>query len=262
VPIPNVTHAMLLDRELARTKPFSLDGKGYRDALIWLGFLSTIDTETQEAIFVTSNSKDFCNTGANDLHPDLLKEIQNRKPGCSACIYLSPNALVEHVVKPQLQGMAEEEAKAQEILNKIKLGEYQYFDLTEVVTAALDTFELQEAAGPFYADGVSLEEPIWVSLEEHIWVTTVDAPEYIEATFLLRLANGKFVCEGTAQVSVTVEGFLDKWEAFYLSEEGKVYISDPDWNDHYSEVEMSEVPPVITYSFEFAPESSEISNFE
>ena len=103
-------------------------------------------------------------------------------------------------------------------------------------------------------DGIPLEEPIWV--------TILDEPENIDATALFRLASNSFVCEGTAEVNATVEGFLDKFEAFNQSELGNVFISDPDWNEHYSEVEVSEVPAKVTFSFEFDADSSEISKFE
>jgi hypothetical protein len=254
VPIPEVTHAALVDRDLKHVRPFNSDGKGYRDALIWLGFLNALDDTTEKAIFVTSNSKDFCAVGEQEFHSDLLKELQQHTPGCSTAVYASPKLLVEEVVKPRLRALAEQEAKTQEILNKIKSETYEHFNLADVVTSSLDEFGAQEAAGPFYVDGIPLEGPIWV--------TILDGPENLDATALFRLASNSFVCEGTAEVEATVEGFLDKFEAFNQSELGNVFISDPDWNEHYSEVEVSGVPAKITFSFQFDADSSEISKFE
>lgn len=48
----------------------------------------------------------------------------------------------------------------------------------------------------------------------------VSDPENIEATALYLLSSGTFVCEGTADVTATVQGFLDKFEAFNQSEMG------------------------------------------
>jgi hypothetical protein len=126
--------------------------------------------------------------------------------------------------------------------------------LEEVVTAGLDNFESQEADGPFYGGDVELEEPIYV--------TTVQHPNEIEATELYKLSSGHYVCEGIANVLATVEGYLDHFEAFNQSQQGSVYVSDANWNEHYSEVEVSDVPAKITFSFEFQDGSDEILKFE
>jgi hypothetical protein len=254
VPIPEVTHATIVDRDLGQLKPFNASGKGYRDVLIWLGFLNCLDRATEKAIFVTSNSNDFCGAGGSDLHSDLLADIQQHTPGCSANRYASVKILVDELVKPRLKVLAGEEEKTQEILNQIKAGSYKYFSLPDVVDDGLLTFKSQEADGIFYAGDVPLEEPIWV--------TTVDAPENVEATALFRLSSGNFVCEGAAEVIATVEGFLDKFEAFNQSELGTAFISTADWNKHYSEVEVWEVPAKIAFGFEFKADSEEILNFE
>lgn len=64
--LPRVSHAVLVDRDIAVRKPFNRSGKGYRDALIWHSFLEWCDDHAvrpEHAIFVTSNVVDF---GEND----------------------------------------------------------------------------------------------------------------------------------------------------------------------------------------------------
>ena len=66
----------------------------------------------------------------------------------------------------------------------------------------------------------------------------------------------------TAEASATLEGYLDKFEAFNQAELGNVHITDPNWNDHYAEVEVANAPANIAFSFEFDPVAGDISSFE
>ena len=64
-----------MTRDLARKKPFSSSGSGYRDALIWLSLVSLLgeSSEAENAAFITRNSKDFGE--APRLHEDLLSDL-------------------------------------------------------------------------------------------------------------------------------------------------------------------------------------------
>jgi hypothetical protein len=55
---------------------------------------------------------------------------------------------------------------------------------------------------------------------------------------------------------------LDKFAAFNESECGAVFITDPHWNEGYSEVEVSNVPARVTFSFEFDRKTGEVQRFE
>ena len=160
-----------------------------------------------------------------------------------------------------LAALAEEDArakkeqqKAQRLLKKIKENNYKHFKLDDVVEEGLESLESQEAEGGFYAGSAALDEPLWV--------TMVENPTDIEATSVYRLKSGNFLCESTAEVTATVEGYLDKAEAVIQSENGNVYISTPHHNEWYSEVEVPNHPAWITFSFEFEENSSETYKFE
>jgi hypothetical protein len=213
-----------------------------------------VDQSTDTAVLVTNDANDYCGEDQATLHPDLVEEIHQNNPGCSVLRFASPQKLDEGLVKPMLKALAEEEAKTQGLLKKIQLGKYDYFKLEDVVTEAVKNLGSREVDGPFFAGDVQLEQPIWVA--------TVEDPEDIEALALYKLEDGTFVCDGSAAVTATVEGYLDKFEAFNQSELGNVFVSDANWNDHYSEVEVSGVPAIIRFSFEFEPESSETTGFE
>jgi hypothetical protein len=71
----DVEHNEVLERDLAGRKPFDESGRGYRDALIW-SVLKTIDADA--VIFVTSNTKDFCDQADHArLHEELRDEVDD-----------------------------------------------------------------------------------------------------------------------------------------------------------------------------------------
>ncbi|HEV2487616.1 MAG TPA: PIN domain-containing protein [Terracidiphilus sp.] len=252
--IPQVPHAELVTRDLARRRPFVKTGKGYRDALTWLAFLGAVDLSTKQAIYVTNDINDHCNEQKSKLHPELTDEILSKNAKCKVLWFPTPKKLVDEFVKPLLKKTAEDKEKTEKILKRIQGGTYKGFALEDVVNEGLEDFETQEADGTFYAKDVPLEEPVHV--------TMVESPNEIEATDLYRLSNGSYVCQGTAEVVATVEGFVDKLDAFELSERGSVYVSTTNWNEQYSEVEVSNVPVRLTFSFQFEDGFSDISKFE
>jgi hypothetical protein len=252
--IPAVPHVVLVTRDLFEKKPFSSTGKGYRDALAWLGFLSVLDTSTSKAIVVTNDANDYCGNDKTKLHPDFRIEINDKNPACEDRRFASPQKLADELIKPLLKSLADDAKKTKRILKKIQENKYKSFKLEDVVMEGLENFESGEAEGTFYGGSVPLEEPIWV--------TIIEDPTEIEAVELYKLSNGHYLCEGIALVSATVEGFLDKFEAFNQSEQGHVFVSTANWNEHYSEVEVTNVPAQITFSFEFEDDDPEILKFE
>jgi hypothetical protein len=253
LPIPKTPHDAMVQRDLAEKKPFDKKGKGYRDALIWLSFLDVIDSTTKNAIWVTSNAGDFGGSKEMELHPDLIPELLEKNPNCTTSRYSTPKMLVDTVVKPLLKAAAEKEAKTQEMLHKLQHNELP-FHLSDVVEEGLEKFSPKAQDGNFYAGYVELEPPIWV------WL--IEAPENISPVAVYQLENGTFVCEGTASATASVDGFLDKFEAVDAASAGHAYITDLHWNDHYSEVEVTDVAVYIAFSFTFLPDPPDIRNFE
>jgi hypothetical protein len=82
VEVPDVTKASLqdvIDRDLAKRKPFDASGRGLRDALIW-GAIAELaeDSEEDRIIFVTRNKNDFADpSDPSRLHQDLANELSD-----------------------------------------------------------------------------------------------------------------------------------------------------------------------------------------
>jgi hypothetical protein len=73
LPIPTVSHAELLTRDLVNRLPFDTNGKGYRDALIWHSWLLRWeDTPLFEDGYIVTADDDF---GKDRLDPELVAEL-------------------------------------------------------------------------------------------------------------------------------------------------------------------------------------------
>ena len=253
LPIPQTNHATLVERDLSGRKPFR-DKTGYRDALIWLSIADDLRDSDEKLIVITNNHRDFADPSENArLHGDLLNDLKTLRWNGIVEVVESPKAFTEQTVKPILQGIQALEEGINKLATDIANGEYQFFVLSEVVEGSLELFEGQEANNLILAD-MPLEEPITVTMLEDV--------QDVEMTTLYPLVSGQFVLEGTATARGTVEGCMYKSDAFLLAEDGRVFVSTAHWNEHYSEVEISEVDLSITFSFKFRAETGDVSDFE
>ena len=84
--LPTVPHSHLLRRDLEQRKPFSLDGRGYRDSLIWHTIIDHLleESSSNEVYFISNNGKDFAKD--DNLHPSLKSEVPD---GCKVTLYNS-----------------------------------------------------------------------------------------------------------------------------------------------------------------------------
>jgi hypothetical protein len=276
LPLPDVDHKHLVDRDLAHKKPFDQSGRGYRDALIWLSCLKQATDGTSKLIVVSANKKDF---GGKDgcLHEDLSDEVRNISRDCEIYLCSSIDELSDKFLKPLLKESEKprlEEQKAgrkkssgpeppkvspalgtDDIRDALNDGSYPDFELkSEVERRLSDLSNIEVEGGINLPDGTPLEEPIYV--------TAFDDIESVTAIEVVELSEG-FLCEGQAEASSsTIEGYLDKATAVIQSETGDLFISDPDWNSHMAEVEISGVKALVNFTFLFKPGDAEISDFE
>ncbi len=73
LPYPKVSHQKVVERDLARRRPFTREGKGYRDTLIWETVCELASSGGGPIVFVTANTKDFGEGPAP--HPELLPDL-------------------------------------------------------------------------------------------------------------------------------------------------------------------------------------------
>lgn len=77
VPYPNTPRKEIVQRDLARKKPFKRDGSGYRDCLIWEVVKRACMWGEDRVAFITNNSKDF----GEGPHIDegLAEDVSNKQ---------------------------------------------------------------------------------------------------------------------------------------------------------------------------------------
>ncbi|MCP3420323.1 PIN domain-containing protein [Nocardioides pinisoli] len=81
LPMPQVPHLAVVNRDLDRRKPFQPSGKGYRDALVWETLVERVSRchEGQLVIFVTANAGDYLDKPgvlAAELAADLPEDLR------------------------------------------------------------------------------------------------------------------------------------------------------------------------------------------
>ncbi len=74
-----VSHQSVIERDLARRKPFDESGRGYRDTLIWHAVREVCeDGEVDRVVFVTANTNDFADPDdRTHVHEELVSEIRD-----------------------------------------------------------------------------------------------------------------------------------------------------------------------------------------
>jgi hypothetical protein len=72
--VPNVDHKILLRNAVERRKPFSDNGSGYRDALIWESVKILARDSSAQVYFISHDKSDFAKDG--QLHPELTSDLQ------------------------------------------------------------------------------------------------------------------------------------------------------------------------------------------
>lgn len=109
--IPGTSHSELVDRAIARHKPFADKGRGYRDALIWENVVEAL--RDGPVAFVTDNHTDFNasdkdNDGVRPLHPQLAQDLRARGLDPDTLrIFVSLDAYVADEIKNPAQWLRE-----------------------------------------------------------------------------------------------------------------------------------------------------------
>lgn len=249
-PVPDhVDVEVVLERDLAGKKPFSKNGKGFRDTLIWETTKHVaLDSEAGDVIFlVTENSNDFCDASGS-LAPELIAELED----VVGEVIRVPNLeeLLSHgSIASMVAGLAKTDEELAEFL-RLATGvrgadtEPPQVDqvVKDAVLSALDRLvgEAVETVNEatYGLDFTSLVVPAEI---EDLSIDTIDPDEstlswqtyatYQDTTLLIQ-------AEINAEISLL--GFAHKSDVGHGDEE-VIHVLEWDWNDHYSYVSATTV---------------------
>ena len=74
--IESVSAGKLVDRDLARRKPFKKSGEGMRDALVWETVLLLAGESQARVVLISGNKKDFGDESGEALNAELKREAE------------------------------------------------------------------------------------------------------------------------------------------------------------------------------------------
>lgn len=243
LPYPNVSHEIIVARDLHRRRPFQRNGKGYRDALIWESILSVlkpalIESSEPQVIFINKNTSDFCD--GNELHPHLKSDLKDKSvPVEDVKIFTNIADVVKQFIKPrqeQLENL-KNHLSSSALIGNISIEKH----LTDLMDRQLDLFLNDYGSG---YGGYDYHGPVLGILESPELKDLTDVR--YEITDVRRLSDTRIIMDISVEANAYVEGFIYKPDR-YLYDDAEIYsIIVEDWNNYYSLVE--ECIPVFAHA--------------
>lgn len=88
IPFPSESLPKIIDRSIHNLPPFTKEGRGFKDALIWESLLTQLETlpKNENIAFISANHHDF---GVNGLYKSLYEDLKNIK--CEKKLYYYNN---------------------------------------------------------------------------------------------------------------------------------------------------------------------------
>lgn len=204
--ISNIPHDRIIERDLARKKPFKTNGSGYRDTLIWENVKEcySLSTKSQapHVVFVTQNHKDFCGNGYS-LHDDFFDDLKSVGIASDDIrIVKEISDVIKEYIAPKQQ--------AHDIKSRlVKDKKYRDIDLTLIVKSLVDEYALGRefscVESPF---GSRYDAPI---------ITGYDEPTFTVSDVRL-MSDEQVIIDLNIQVECDFKFYVDKldpivWDA-------------------------------------------------
>lgn len=160
---------------------------------------------------------------------------------------LTLKSFVDEDVKPKLKSV-------EELKRLLETDAYKPFTLRGVINDEIDRLSFAELSRS------DLRE-IDLDIEEPINIESADEPENPTIQQVLQMNSGLNFVEGTFECTATVNAYMFLTDALGLEEEGRIYVSDWHWNEHYVAVEIEGVYLTVNFSFTFDRKTGEIESF-
>ncbi len=248
VPLPELSLQTLIDRDLARRKPFKENGVGFRDALIWETILAlVIRDECKGVAFITKNAKDFLEK--DKLHPHLIQDVEERHINPDVIkLFSSIEQFIDALVIPALSDI-------EGIRDAIANATHPNIDLDAItenyIWDLITGFEVDPHCLPNYCEDND-DLAISAGVREYEMLSDDLSVKRLSNVELLITASYKLDCE--------LDVFVPRWETFYESfEEQGFFLSDPDWNETYALASIV-LPFKITLRYIYNQQEEEITS--
>ncbi|ATF11225.1 DUF4935 domain-containing protein [Brevibacillus brevis X23] len=216
IKLPIVQHEQLLNRCLKRKKPFSPNGKGYQDALIWESVLDLAELTQQDVILLTKNTEDFWEK--DGLHRDLIADVAKRK-------------IRENQVKVVIDIKTLTDQYYMQLLNKVADLQMNLVAFGEQISEELfaEDFSSADLNAPTEFDDMT-----FLGFED-IYETKINDNRL--------LSSGELFIQAEIFGTATFGSYIFKSDYYTLSDDDlkKIYIQDSDWNDHVMSIGIEKI---------------------
>lgn len=248
---PSVSHKDLVDRALARRKPFrGTDTGGYRDALIWQTVLEL--AEEDDVCLITNNVKDFADQGGKELHQDLKADIGLRHLR-EVTLFDSAKRFNEEMVYPRLKLL-------DDIKERLKNNNYEQLSLPKLIEE-----QLPEYLGFQELDPSAIDLP---DEFEALYIDFVEETHQVSEIGVKRLSSGELLITFSADVDSVLSFLISKDNYYsrlyaepddYWEEYTDILALATDWNEWYVSASTTK-RVVLDLKLTFAPERGEITS--
>ena len=207
-----ISHSTLVAKALHRKKPFGTKDRGYRDGLIWETIIRNVADKNDVTIFVTNNTKDFCDSNG-ELHTDLKQELEERGfRRNSVIVYRSLTEVIEKHVKPILSLQAAEP----EIFSFTNWFNVSLDGIIAELQTVIDTSGMPSTPDELFESSAYIEQLGLVSDETLDAYILDERRAYIEISSILEASFSQFIYYS---------------EYFWLSESVNINVSHLDADD-------------------------------
>ncbi len=239
---PSVSHEDLVRMALERQRPFTDDGAGYRDALIWETVCQVAQNSTEPVAFITADG-DFTNR-QGDLHPDLIKRLEEKGiPKERVKVYKNVRTFVDEQITPRLEIL-------EAIREQLNIGDYPDFDLIEALQIELNNVELPSYPSRSHLSSV---EPIELGLSwmaESARLAWVEDVHEFNIETVVKTSSGEYLIDVQLDADCVFYVYIPKSFTSGIGESELPHITDADFNSYYIEgEEMSRVEIQLLTSF-------------
>lgn len=205
LPYPDLPHAELVKRDLARRKPFNPAGKGYRDALIWTTILAYLPSTSEKACLISNNTKDLWSADGKYLHEDLSEELRSTKFRQELSVFSGIDDFNKAVVNPTLK-------RLEAIYEQLRRGTFPGLDLKTLLNECRS--EVHQSLKAERTLRRLIHEQVGRSRFEDVSLGDVGQPYDIEVQDVFELEGTKIFLELTVTFDVTIEVLIardDMW---------------------------------------------------
>lgn len=218
----------LVQRAVARVRPFSEHGQEFRDALMWLQILDigASDKKPDSIAFISSNTRDF---GLNDsLHPTLRAEADERnlnlqyfpsldeflKAHAERIAFISPDFIETALPSEDIRDAVKHDRSLERQLERWVRWRHDglsYFKLIQVIWVELDDYYVYPAAGGGWTVIAVYFGEVEVEGEVESWDRGGDYYDYEDGPTTRSLAKSVEVAV-QAELSISAEKVLTGWQ--------------------------------------------------